>query len=210
MQATTMPMLQPKRASERNGRRITSASRRRSKNCASVSRRPRAVWRTTARRATMTRCSMTSLAGSCSIRDAEERLKRIEAEPIPKPPRRLQAHPYFNTGNLQSREIASATGLGKSLGGRCILRDINFTLAPAARVVLIGPNGAGKTTLLKLIMGLETPGEGAVRVATGARLGYLPQEPDLPDLSKTVLEAYRYGRIGYEDEFVAKLIGYGL
>ncbi len=97
---------------------------------------------------------------SRSIRDAEERLKRIEAEPIPKPPRRLQAHPYFNTENLQSREIASATGLGKSLGGRCILRDINFTLAP--------------------------------------------------DLTKTVLEAYRYDQVGYEDEFVAKLIGYGL
>jgi macrolide transport system ATP-binding/permease protein len=147
---------------------------------------------------------------SRGIRDAEERLKRIEADPIPKPPRRLQAHPYFNTENLQSRDVISVTGLGKSLGGRCILRDINFTLAPAARVVLTGPNGAGKTTLLKLIMGLETPGEGSVRVATGARIGYLPQEPDLPDLTKTVLEAYRYDQVGYEDEFVAKLIGYGL
>jgi macrolide transport system ATP-binding/permease protein len=147
---------------------------------------------------------------SRGIRDAEERLKRIEADPIPKPPRRLQAHPYFNTENLQSRDVISVTGLGKSLGGRCILRDINFTLAPATRVVLTGPNGAGKTTLLKLIMSLETPGEGAVRVATGARLGYLPQEPDLPDLTKTVLEAYRYDQVGYEDEFVAKLIGYGL
>ncbi len=147
---------------------------------------------------------------SRGIRDAEERLKRIEEDPIPKPPRRLQAHPYFNTENLQSRDVISATGLGKSLGGRCILRDINFTLAPAARVVLTGPNGAGKTTLLKLIIGLETPGEGAVRLAAGARLGYLPQEPDLPDLTKTVLEAYRYDQVGYEDEFVAKLIGYGL
>jgi macrolide transport system ATP-binding/permease protein len=147
---------------------------------------------------------------SRGIRDAEERLKRIEEDPIPKPPRRLQAHPYFNTENLQSRDVISATGLGKSLGGRCILRDINFTLAPAARVVLTGPNGAGKTTLLKLIMSLETPGEGAVRVAAGARLGYLPQEPDLPDLTKTVLEVYRYDQVGYEDEFVAKLIGYGL
>ncbi len=147
---------------------------------------------------------------SRGIRDAEERLKRIEADPIPKPPKRLQAHPYFDTESLQSREVISVTGLSKSLGGRCILHNIDFTLAPAARVVLTGPNGAGKTTLLKLIIGLETPGEGAIRLATGARLGYLPQEPDLPDLSKTVLEAYRYGRIGYEDEFVAKLIGYGL
>jgi len=147
---------------------------------------------------------------SRGIRDAEERLKRIETDPIPRPPRRLQAHPYFDTGSLQSREIVSVTDLGISLGGRCILRDINFTLAPAARIVLTGPNGAGKTTLLKLIIGLETPGEGVFRIAAGARIGYLPQEPDLPDLTKTVLEAYRYGQVGYEDEFVAKLIGYGL
>ena len=147
---------------------------------------------------------------SRGIRDAEERLKRIEADPIPKPPKRLQAHPYFDTESLQSREVISVTGLGKNLGGRCILHDINFTLAPAARVVLTGPNGAGKTTLLKLIMGLEMPSEGAVRVAAGGRIGYLPQEPDLPDLSKTVLEAYRYGRVGFEGEFVAKLIGYGM
>ena len=147
---------------------------------------------------------------SRGIRDAEERLKRIETDPIPRPPRRLQAHPYFDTGSLQSREIVSVTDLGISLGGRCILRDINFTLAPAARIVLTGPNGAGKTTLLKLIIGLETPGEGVLRIAAGARIGYLPQEPDLPDLTKTVLEAYRYGQVGYEDEFVAKLIGYGL
>jgi len=147
---------------------------------------------------------------SRSIRDAEERLKRIEADPVPKPPKRLQAHPYFNTESLQSREVVSATGLSKNLGGRCILHDVSFTLAPGARIVLTGPNGAGKTTLLKLIMGRETPDDGEIRVAAGARIGYLPQEPGLVDLSKTVLETYRYGQVGYEDEFVARLIGYGL
>src|SRR6266571_795475 len=80
---------------------------------------------------------------SRGIRDAEERLKRIEEDPIAKPPKRLQAHPYFNTDILQSREVVSVTGLSKSLGGRCILHNIDFTLAPAARVVLTGPNGAG-------------------------------------------------------------------
>ena len=153
---------------------------------------------------------------SRSIRDAEERLKRIEADPIPKPPKQLQAHgrrqaqSLHSTEALESREVVSAAHLGKSLGGRCILHDVSFTLEPGARVVLTGPNGVGKTTLLKLIMGLEMPDEGVVRVATGARIGYLPQELGLTDLNKTVLETYRYGQVGYEDEFVAKLIGYGL
>src|SRR5215471_15990834 len=92
---------------------------------------------------------------SRGIRDAEERLKRIEADPIPKPPKQLQAHPYFSTEALESREVVSAAHLSKLLGGRCILHDVSFTLAPGARVVLVGPNGVGKTTLLKVIMGLE-------------------------------------------------------
>ena len=91
-----------------------------------------------------------------------------------------------------------------------MLSEINLTIAPRARIVLVGPNGAGKTTLLRLLMGLETPDSGEIEVATGAHIGYLPQEPVDLDLSRTVLETYRYGQVGYEANFVAKLIGYGL
>jgi macrolide transport system ATP-binding/permease protein len=76
-------------------------------------------------------------------------------------------------------------------------------------VVLVGPNGAGKTTLLRLILRLESPDAGEVRVAPGARLGYLPQEPALADLSQSVLQAYSQGLVGYEATFVAGLIGHG-
>jgi macrolide transport system ATP-binding/permease protein len=68
---------------------------------------------------------------SRGIRDAEERLKRIEADPIPKPPKQLQAHPYFSTEALESREVVSATRLSKRLGGRCILHEVSFTLEHA-------------------------------------------------------------------------------
>src|SRR5205823_9282067 len=40
-------------------------------------------------------------------------------------------------------------------------------------------------------------------------IGYLPQDPAL-DPEKTVIETYRYDQIGYESEFIARLIGYGL
>jgi macrolide transport system ATP-binding/permease protein len=85
-----------------------------------------------------------------------------------------------------------------------------MTISHNTRIVLVGPNGAGKTTLLKLLMGFEQPDSGDVVVAPGARIGYLPQEPVDLDLTKTVQETYRYDQVGYEADFVAKLIGYGL
>jgi len=59
-------------------------------------------------------------------------------------------------------------------------------------------------------MGLEMPDEGVVRVVASAKIGYLAQEAEALDLSKTVIEAYRYGQVGYEGEFVGRLLGYGL
>src|SRR5438552_2800323 len=147
---------------------------------------------------------------SRNIRAAEEQLKRIEADPIPRPPELIRVSSYFRTEPMQSRVVLSATDLTKSWGERCILSGVHLTVPPDARIVLIGPNGTGKTTLLKILMGLETPDKGEVQAATSARIGYLPQEPTDLDLAKTVLETYRYGHIGYEADFVAKLIGYGL
>jgi len=86
---------------------------------------------------------------------------------------------------------------------------VNFTIASGARILLFGPNGAGKTTLLKMLMGIEKPERGEIRIVDSARLGYLPQDPQM-DLAKTVLETYRYGQVGYEGEFIGRLIGYGL
>jgi macrolide transport system ATP-binding/permease protein len=147
---------------------------------------------------------------SQTIRAAEVQLQRIEADPIPKPPEILRVSSRFQGEAIASHEVIRLQGVSKSWGERQILRDVELTVASDARIVLVGPNGAGKSTLLKLIMGLEQPDSGAIRVVAGARIGYLPQDPEDLDPAKTVLETYRYGRIGYEGEFVGRLIGYGL
>lgn len=147
---------------------------------------------------------------SRNIRAAEEQLKRIEAEPVPKPPEIIRVSSHFNAEPMLSREVIRIQHVSKRWGERCILSDIEMTLAPDARIVLFGPNGAGKTTLFNIIMGLERADTGEIYITPGARVGYLPQEPENLALTKTVLETYRYGQTGYEAEFVAKLIGYGL
>ena len=146
---------------------------------------------------------------SRGVRAAEEQLRRIEADPIPKPPKLIQVSSSFNVERLQSEIVIRASNLTKCWDGTCVLNDVNFSITSDARILLFGPNGAGKTTLLKIIMGIEQPDKGEVSIVESARVGYLPQDPQM-NLDKTVIETYRYGQVGYEGEFVGRLIGYGL
>ena len=145
-----------------------------------------------------------------NVRDAETRLARIEANLVEKPPKPMRFQPRFHSEGMQSKGVVVAEGLRKTLGGRLILRDVSLTLAPEARVVLVGPNGAGKTTLLRLLLGLDVPDAGSVRLAPAARFGYLPQELAAADPDRTVLEAYRAGLVGQESTLVASILGNGL
>lgn len=64
----------------------------------------------------------------------------------------------------------------KSFGGRTLFSDVTFRLEEYDRLALVGPNGAGKTTLLNIVSGEESPDEGRILFAKGARVGYLEQE----------------------------------
>src|SRR5437763_1348454 len=97
---------------------------------------------------------------SRNVRAAEEQLKRIEAEPIAKPPELIRVSSYFRIEPMQSRVVLSATDLTKCWGERCILSGVHLTVPPDARIVLIGPHGTGKTTLPKILLRLETPDKG--------------------------------------------------
>jgi macrolide transport system ATP-binding/permease protein len=146
---------------------------------------------------------------SRGVRAADEQLRRIEADPLPKPPKLMQVSSYFNVEPLQAEVVIRASNLTKCWDEPCLLDNVNFTIASDARILLFGPNGAGKTTVLKILMDFEKPDKGEISIVESARIGYLPQDPQM-DLDKTVIETYRYGQVGYEGEFVGRLIGYGL
>jgi energy-dependent translational throttle protein EttA len=62
---------------------------------------------------------------------------------------------------------------------RQVLRDISLSFLPGAKIGVLGPNGAGKSTLLRIMAGLDEPSSGDARVAPGATVGLLSQEPEL-------------------------------
>jgi ATP-binding cassette subfamily F protein uup len=83
--------------------------------------------------------------------------------------------------------LLTARSIKKDFGIKEILKDASFSLDVGDKVGLIGTNGSGKSTLLKMIAGLEPIDSGEVQVNSGARIVYLPQQPDL-DNDRTVLE----------------------
>lgn len=75
--------------------------------------------------------------------------------------------------------------------GATVLSDVSFSLARGSFTALVGPNGGGKTTLLKLLIGLQAPARGNIRLLgmspeharKAGRIGYVPQR-----IAQTALE----------------------
>jgi macrolide transport system ATP-binding/permease protein len=149
-------------------------------------------------------------AVSRNVRNAEERLKRLEATPAPKPPQMLRINPDLDPAALRSDQAIVVEGITKRFGERTVLDDVSFVLGSRARVVIVGENGAGKSTLLDLIAGRGRPDAGSVRLAGGARLAYLDQDATALDRDRTLVESYLDGLDGQRDELVNGLFHYGL
>ncbi|GAB4532247.1 MAG: hypothetical protein Tsb0010_13360 [Parvularculaceae bacterium] len=82
--------------------------------------------------------------------------------------------------------IFTMQGLTKAYtGGKKVLDNIHLQFFPDAKIGVVGINGAGKSTLLRIMAGLDTEFAGEAFAAEGAKVGYLPQEPQL-DPSKDV------------------------
>jgi ATP-binding cassette ChvD family protein len=69
---------------------------------------------------------------------------------------------------------------------REVLRGINLSFYPGAKIGVIGANGSGKTSLLRIMAGLDDGFTGEARLTPGFSVGYLAQEPQL-DPAKDVV-----------------------
>ena len=77
-------------------------------------------------------------------------------------------------------------------GGKKCFENINLSFLPGVKIGVVGVNGAGKSTLMKIMVGLDNDFTGEAWAAEGAKVGYLPQEPQL-DHSLTVRENVMLG-----------------
>jgi len=105
----------------------------------------------------------------------------------------------------------SAEKISVTLGGKEILRDVNYKFSSGKRTAIIGPNGAGKSTLLKVLCLLNEKFSGAVTLdgkdirALGRKnlaqvMAILPQERDAPH-DTTVKQLISFGRFPHRKFF---------
>ncbi|WP_338548977.1 energy-dependent translational throttle protein EttA [Roseovarius phycicola] len=66
-------------------------------------------------------------------------------------------------------------------GGKKCFENIHLSFLPGVKIGVVGVNGAGKSTLMKIMAGLDTDFTGEAWAAEGAKVGYLPQEPQLDE-----------------------------
>jgi ATP-binding cassette ChvD family protein len=105
-------------------------------------------------------------------------------------------------------------GLSKAYpGGKKVLDNIHLSFYPGAKIGVLGVNGAGKSTLLRIMAGTDKEWTGEAWAADGARVGYLPQEPQLDPTKnvrenvmegvaaqKAILDRYNELAMNYSDE----------
>ncbi len=106
---------------------------------------------------------------------AEDKDKQVEATEV-----HIPAGPRL--GNV----VVEAQSLRKAFGDKLLIDDLSFSLPRGGIVGVIGPNGAGKTTLFKMIMGLEQPDNGSLRIGDTVELAYVDQSRDALDPNKNV------------------------
>ena len=75
-----------------------------------------------------------------------------------------------------------------------LLNDASFSVPPGAVVGIIGPNGTGKTPLFRMIMGLDKPDSGEIRIGSTVQLSYIDQNRDELVDSRTVYEEITDGQ----------------
>jgi len=92
-----------------------------------------------------------------------------------------------------------------SVRGQKILEDISFEIFNGEYIAIIGPNGGGKTTLIRMLLGLEKPTSGTIRIfgkrvkdfKEWYKIGYVPQRAAHVDANfpATVEDIVKMGRI---------------
>jgi macrolide transport system ATP-binding/permease protein len=175
-------------------------------------------------------------AAASKIRNAQERLRRLEDNPVERPPERLKLDAGLDGGLDGGPDPAADSGGGAggssvgSSGGTSgsgyteardgVLHARNtqvpgrldvpeFRVDRGQKILITGPNGAGKSTLLSVLAGTLEPAAG--QVVRHGRIGYLQQELELPEHpSLRLLPAFAAGLGGNIDTHAEALLRLGL
>ena len=120
----------------------------------------------------------------------EKRIQRMRTTQKPTKARRLEAR--FQSREFKGDEVLQIRGVSKAFGQRRLFNDVYLRCEGGERIALLGENGTGKTTLLNMIMGLEHPDSGMIRLGPSVKAAYLPQVIHFDHPERSILDTMLY------------------
>ena len=120
----------------------------------------------------------------------EKRIERMRTTQKPTKARKLEAR--FQSREFKGDEVLQIKGLAKSFGEKRLFGDVYLRCEGGERIALLGENGTGKTTLLNILMGLERPDGGSVRLGPSVKAAYLPQIIHFDHPERSILDTMLY------------------
>ncbi|BCX10951.1 MAG: ABC transporter ATP-binding protein [Fischerella sp.] len=134
-----------------------------------------------------------------------EKIERIEAPTVGVKTLQFRFPPAPRSG----REVVEIKNLTHIYDEKILFLGANLLIERGDRIAFVAPNGAGKSTLLRLIMGIEQPTEGVVKLGQHNVIpGYFEQnQAEALDLEKTVMETIHDEVPDWKNEDVRTLLG---
>ncbi|MDO5102831.1 MAG: ATP-binding cassette domain-containing protein [Lautropia sp.] len=126
----------------------------------------------------------------------EGRVRRLEALREARAARRERAGQIkleVDAGERSGKLVCEMQQASLSLGGHCLVDQLDLTIMRGDRIGFIGPNGVGKSSLLKLILGEYQPDSGKVRLGSNLQVAYFDQLREQLDGERSVADTVSPG-----------------
>ena len=104
------------------------------------------------------------------------RIQRFEEMSAISGPQEEQKLALGSTSSRLGRRVIECENVGKSMGGKRLLRDFTYTILRDERMAVVGENGCGKTTFLRMLAGQLAPDEGTINIGETVKIGFFTQE----------------------------------
>ena len=149
-----------------------------------------------------------SATRSTQAKSREKQLAKIDR--IELPDAKVRSLRFrFPPAPRSGREVIIAKDLVHEYNDNILFLGANLLVERGDRIAIVGPNGAGKSTLLRLLMGMEEPTDGSVKLGEHQVIpGYFEQnQAEALDLSKTVMDTIHDEVPDWKNEEVRTLLG---
>ncbi|HEY9640699.1 MAG TPA: ATP-binding cassette domain-containing protein, partial [Coleofasciculaceae cyanobacterium] len=149
-----------------------------------------------------------SATRSTQAKSREKQLDKIERIDAPTGSLRT-LHFRFPAAPRSGREVVIVNDLTHFYGDKILFLGADLLIERGDRIAFLGPNGSGKSTLLRLLMGLEQPAEGTIKLGDHNVIpGYFEQnQAEALDLEKTVIDTIHDEVPDWKNEEVRTLLG---